>query len=367
MEHADEPDRPNVGKRLFGSTGRPAQWASVGHLASGLVLGTAVGAVLPPARGAVLAGLVAGAVAAVGAGVAPALAWQVARKAVVATAIGASLAYVTTGHRWWSAAAMAVVAVLTSLAAGTGPVGATMGMIGSFLSVLVAGLARIAGLYPGVTVASGLARIAAGSAVGLAIVAVSARFRARRADPVPPSVQPVRLPSLWPPMLASLRAFDASTRDGVRRAIPLALGMLLMGRAGGRDAFWVFLAAFVVLLPTGKPPLVVALARVLSTVVGVVLVGLVALAVPHALLVATGVVLLLVGMAYGKRYPVLAGAATAMGAILLAGAPTGEVGTWAGHRLADTVIGSAAALAATFLLWPRDAAEDDRPVSPLGA
>lgn len=55
-----------------------------------------------------------------------------------------------------------------------------------------------------------------------------------------------------------------------------------------------------------------------------------------------------------------AGAATATGAILLVGAPSGEIGTWAVRRLADTVIGSAVALAATFLLWPRDVAEDDR-------
>jgi hypothetical protein len=43
-----------------------------------------------------------------------------------------------------------------------------------------------------------------------------------------------------------------------------------------------------------------------------------------------------------------------IGSILLAGAPTGDVASWAGHRLLDTILGCAIALVATYLLWPRD-------------
>ena len=43
-----------------------------------------------------------------------------------------------------------------------------------------------------------------------------------------------------------------------------------------------------------------------------------------------------------------------MGSVLMAGAPTGDVDWWAGHRLVDTIVGCAFALVATYLLWPRD-------------
>ena len=40
--------------------------------------------------------------------------------------------------------------------------------------------------------------------------------------------------------------------------------------------------------------------------------------------------------------------------ILMAGAPTGDVTAWAGHRLLDVALGCAIALVATYLLWPSD-------------
>ena len=357
-----EPSPPGALRRIFGSTGQPAKWGVVGHLALGLLIGGTLGTLITPSRGAILAGLTAGAVAAVGAGVPAAISVRIASGTAVAAVIGATLAYATTGHPWWSAAAMALVAMTTSVAAGTGLVGTTLGTIGSFLYVMVAALAKIAELFPAVSVASGRARIVLGAAVGLVIAAISAAIRKRNQAPDPHALDlhapdpqpPTHIASLWPSMFAAVRAFDESARDGVRRAIPLAIGIVLFERSGSRDALWIFIAAFIVLLPTGKPPLTVALARVLSTIVGVVLLGLLALAVPHGVLFGSAVVLLLVGMAYGSRYPVLGGALSAMGAILLVGAPTGEVGTWATHRVVDTVIGSALALAATYLLWPKD-------------
>jgi uncharacterized membrane protein YccC len=114
------------------------------------------------------------------------------------------------------------------------------------------------------------------------------------------------------------------------------------------------MAAFVVLMPAGKSPASVAVAKVISTIVGVVLLGLLALVVPTSGLLALALVALLVGVAYTPTYPLIAGGLTAMGAVLLAGAPSGAIGTWAQHRLLDTAIGCALALGCMYLLWPRD-------------
>ncbi len=65
-------------------------------------------------------------------------------------------------------------------------------------------------------------------------------------------------------------------------------------------------------------------------------------------LVAAGVGFVLMAVAF------VGGGLTSIGSILLAGAPTGDVTGWAGHRLLDTILGCAIAIAATYLLWPRD-------------
>ena len=160
-------------------------------------------------------------------------------------------------------------------------------------------------------------------------------------------------------MWASLRSFDEHTRDGVRRAIPLAIGMFIYQRTLDHDTLWVFLAAFAVLLPTGKTAIRVAAARVVSTVVGVLVLSVLDLVVAAGVLFATAMLFLLVGIAYKRTYPLQAGALSAMGAILLVAGPTGDLDTWAGHRLLDTLLGCAMALASTYLLWPKDKPDDD--------
>jgi uncharacterized membrane protein YccC len=60
------------------------------------------------------------------------------------------------------------------------------------------------------------------------------------------------------------------------------------------------------------------------------------------------------GIGLSLPYPIVGGGLTSIGSILLAGAPTGDVTGWAGHRLLDTIAGCAIALVATYLLWPRD-------------
>ncbi|HET9322790.1 MAG TPA: FUSC family protein [Gaiellaceae bacterium] len=155
-------------------------------------------------------------------------------------------------------------------------------------------------------------------------------------------------------MWESLRSFDEHARDGVRRAIPLAILMFFFQREGGRDAFWIFFAAYIVLLTTGKAPKDLALVRVGSTLFGVVALAVASYVMPDRVLFSLGIVILFAGVGLSPAYVIVGGALTSIGSILLAGAPTGDVAGWAGHRLLDTMLGCAIALVATYLLWPRD-------------
>ena len=222
----------------------------------------------------------------------------------------------------------------------------------------VVGAATV-GLVPDVSVLSGALQAVLGAVGGLIVAAVGAMLRNRRAsdgDGAGPEI-----PAPWGPMWASLRSFDEHTRDGVRRAIPLAIGMFIYQRTLDHDSLWVFLAAFAVLLPTGKTAFRVAAARVISTVVGVLVLSVLGLvgAAGAGVLFAAAILFVLVGIAYKPTYPLQAGALSAMGAVLLVAGPAGNLGAWAGHRLLDTLLGCAMAVASTYLLWPRDKPDDD--------
>ena len=160
-----------------------------------------------------------------------------------------------------------------------------------------------------------------------------------------------------------MRSFDEHTRDGVRRAIPLAIGMFLYQRTLDHDSLWIFLAAFAVLLPTGKSTARVAAARVISTIVGMLVLSVFGLVGVAGVLFTAAILFVLVGIAYKPTYPVQAGALSAMGAELLVAGPAGDLGAWAAHRLFDTLLGCAMALASMYLLWPRDKPDDDHPVT----
>ena len=326
---------------------------------AGLGVGAAAGLVVSPYRGAVLAGLAGGLVAAVGGSGPSRVAVRLAAFAALVSVVFIVVAFASAGHRWWAALSMAVVAVLTSVGAGTGPAGAAVGAVCSLGYVLAVVLTTTASLIPGVSLASGALRVVLGALAGLAVTAAGAAVRDRR-DRASARAAP-RIPAPWPLMWTSLHTFDEHARDGVRRAIPLGVAMFLYQRSPTHDALWIFLAAFVVLLPTGKSPVSVAVARVVTTIVGVVVLSLLALVVPHSVLFSLAVVFLLLGMAYKPVYPLAAGGASAMGAILLVGAPSGAIATWAGHRLIDTTLGCALALTSMYVLWPHDKPTEDLP------
>jgi uncharacterized membrane protein YccC len=172
-------------------------------------------------------------------------------------------------------------------------------------------------------------------------------------------VRAARAPIPIGPAIAALRSFDERARDGVRRAIPLAILMYFFQLDGGRDAFWTFFAAYLVLLTPGKTPRDLAAIRVGSTIFGVLTLAVASVIVPNAVLFSLGIVILFAGIGLSPPYPIIGGAMSSIGSVLMAGAPTGAIGTWSTHRLLDTVVGCAIALAANYLFWPRDSEAKD--------
>jgi len=338
-------------RRPFTSTGEPPRWWLVKYLAAGLVAGAALGTALPHIRGALLAGL-AGLVVAASASSGPSgISRRVSLGTAACTLALAVVGFATGDHPLLAALAMAAVALLTSVMAAAPPLGGLLGFVLSLGYLLIAGIARTANLFADVSVSWGVAHIAVGCLAGLLVAFVGTAMR-RRGEP--DAVRAARVPVPIKPMLASLRNLDEHARDGIRRAIPLAILMYFLQLDGGRDAFWTFFAAFLVLLTPGKAPTSLAAIRVASTIFGVLVLAVASLILPHALLFSFGIVILFIGIGLGPPYPIISGGLTSIGSILIAGAPTGAIGTWSTHRLLDTIVGCAIALTANYLLWPRD-------------
>jgi hypothetical protein len=130
--------------------------------------------------------------------------------------------------------------------------------------------------------------------------------------------------------------------------------MFFFQRDGGRDAFWTFFAAYLVLLTPGKNQKSLALVRVGTTLSAWSFWPSSLSSCRIGCSSHSGVVILFAGIGLSPAYQLIGGGLTTMGSVLLAGAPTGAVGNWAERRLVDTAVGCAVALIATYLLWPRD-------------
>jgi MFS family permease len=351
---------PRTGWRSwFAPTGQPPAWALVGYMAAGLIAGVALSSSLPNFRGAMLGGLAGLIVAAGGSGGPSAISRRVALITAALGLVLTAIAFATGGHPAWAAVAMAAVAVLTSLGAAAGPLGAVIGFLLSLAYLIVALMARTANLFELVSFRWGAAHIAVGCLAGLLVVLVGTAWR-RRTEPEEvraATAPPIPVRAMW----ESLKTFDEHARDGVRRAIPLAILMYFFQRNGGRDAFWIFFAAYLVMLTPGKNQKSQTVVRVGSAIFGVLLLSVASLIFPVRALFSFGIVILFAGIGLGPAYPVFGGGLTTVGSVLLAGAPTGAIGDWAAKRVLDTAIGCAIALVATYLLWPRDE-ETDEPV-----
>ena len=149
----------------------------------GLLLGLALCAALPDVRGALLGGPTGLVVAAAGSGGPSGVARRVALLTAAGSLVLTVVAFATGTRPVWAALAMAAVALLTSLAAAAGPLGAVLGFLGSLAYFLVAGMARVANLFELVSLRWAAAHIAVGCVAGLAVVFVGTHRRRRREAP----------------------------------------------------------------------------------------------------------------------------------------------------------------------------------------
>jgi hypothetical protein len=353
-EQIPQSKQPGAVARLFHSSGAPWQTSFAIHIAIGLVVGAAVCLLFAGPIAAVLGGLCAGLTAGIAARVPATLATVAAILAAVAIVFGGTLGVLTSTIPWAAALALALVIVASSLAAGTGPLGAGLGLVASFAFVFAASVRVLGGDRAG-SLAAMLLVTLVGAGTGVVVAVASGLIRAHGKQSLPPAAEE----SMAVQMARSVRTGDKHLRDGIRRAIPLALAVMVFSALGGRDAYWVLLSAFSILLPAGKPPLAITATRIAGTVLGVVATGILALVLPTPVLAAIAISALLVGIACQERYAVVGAALSSLGAIMTVGLPSGAVTAWAAHRLIDTLIGSAIALAAVLLLWPRDTPTQD--------
>ena len=335
----------------------PVLWTALLGVVCGGLAGAGIAFLADLGTRSITAGLVGAFVGATGFAGTRRLSLLFALATAVCVSAGTVLAVGTTGLPLAAALAMAAVAFLTSIATASPPVGTILGSLVSVAYLLASGLGVVAESMLGMDVQRGAVVSLLGSAGGLATtLAWYVVRRDGREAPTTGSDPAERHahPPVWAPMIRAVRTFDGHARDGVRRALALGLAMLAFQVVGTRDAFWMLMAAFVVLSPSGKSPLASAIVRVAGTFVGVAALVLVALLLPQAAVVVLGVVSMALSIAYSQRSATLSAAMGAAGAAVLVGLPTGEYAAWALHRLLDTVVGAAIALVVGYLLWPKD-------------
>lgn len=127
----------------FAPTGTPPAWGLVRYMTAGLLLGILLSAALPEIRGALLGGLTGLVVAAAGSGGPSGVARRVALASAAASLVLTVIAFATGTRPVWAALAMAAVALVTSLAAAAGPLGAVLGFLGSLAYFPGGGLTTI--------------------------------------------------------------------------------------------------------------------------------------------------------------------------------------------------------------------------------
>lgn len=347
---------------LLRGSGQPPQWPLVGFAAGGLAVGIGAGQLLTGDLAlALLPGLTAGIVAAAGSAGPPPIARRMAALAAVSTSVMVWLGVEVSGVPWLAALVTLAVSIVTSAGLVLGRVGAALGAMATLAYVLALVIATITGARslasPG---GVGLLLVLA-AVLGWTVAAVGSALRYHRspAAPLPESTGQGLLRPIW----TSLRTADQHTRDGVRRGIPLALLVLAYELTGNHDVLWMLVAALAVLLPAGKTVWEASVARVVATLLGVVVVALAATLLPGAVLLVLALGGVVVGTAYKPVNEVLAGAAVAFAVVVLVGLPTASVASTAPYRLLDTVIGTSIALLFSYALWPRDRPNEGTAVS----
>ncbi len=142
-------------------------------------------------------------------------------------------------------------------------------------------------------------------------------------------------------------------RFAIVRGLTLGIGVSILESAGpNRHVAWVLVAVFAVMRPFTGDTMRTAIMRSVTTLAGVLIVGLVGTFATAQVTLLVGVVALLVGILFLLRSPVPITVASAMIAVAAAGLPGQQFATWAVYRFVETVVGSAIALIVIFVFMP---------------
>ena len=273
----------------------------------------------------------------------------------VVVVVFSTLGALTTGLPLAAALAMAFVAFVTSVMTAAQPVGLLIALVASNAYFLVTGI----GVIKQEAIGGSLGQIGLLGLVGLVTALVMVTVRALTEQAIGTAHRPettTPAPSLLAPMGASIRTFDDHAKTGVRRAVALGLTMYAFQVFASHNAFWVMLTVFVIMSPNGRPSLRVAALRVLGTLVGVSAVLALAQVLPSAAGAPLGVLGIAISLAASTRSTAVSAAFGAAAAATLTALPSGDFVGFSGARLIDTLIGSAIAIGAGYLLWPNSTA-----------
>lgn len=277
--------------------------------------------------------------------------------------VGLALANLTAGAPVASGVAMGLVAVATGAALAGGKATAAAGM--------VLGSAYFAAAALGLTVELSLAETLELGGVGIAgglvlvgLVALVPALRRGASRPRRPSgAGPEGGPGPGELMWASIRGLGPEVRFGLRRGLLLGTAMGVYQATEDHNVFWVMLTIFIVLQPGPAATASKALRRSLGTIAGALTIAILAQIVPAEAIVAIGIAALALSTAwYRSSYTIYVAGLTIM-IVALFGAQDESFLTWAGLRLADTALGTAIALLATFVVLPAPRPHRDQPPS----
>lgn len=278
--------------------------------------------------------------------------------AVIATA-GLLIAEVGTGSPVLAGLAMAFVCLVTSLSYAGGRTAAIVGLMLGTAYFLPATLGLV-DQVGGETVAElGAIGLGAGLLIALGIAAYE-RITGGTAEKKAAAARDASEASAPLLMWRELRAFGPDARSGVRRALLLGIAMGAYQAGGNHNFFWILLTMYIVLQPDIERTWNKALSRSAGTVGGALIVGALGQVLPNDVMVSLGLLALIVGLAYYRaNYTIYAACVTFL-AVAIYGAESGSFFTWAGLRVADTLIGGTIALVGTYVLFPIRGSEGSR-------
>lgn len=270
---------------------------------------------------------------------------------------GLMLANLTAGVPVAAGLAMAAVSLLTGLSRAGGKATGAIGMLLGAAYFLPASINLTIGIDAGRTAELGLIGLGSGVVIVFALATME-RLRGNRSskrDELEKAKQareagtgPGPLARIWKNLVSG----GPEARYGIRRGIILGVTMAIYQAGDNHNVFWVMLTMFVVLQPDAASTWTMAVRRSAGTIGGALAIGALAQFLPAKVVVALGVAALITGLSWYKSNYAIYVAGTTILTVSIYGAADGSFMTWAGLRMADTVIGASIAIAAVYLILP---------------